>query len=54
MNQVLEFKNEVNALTCYNCDKSDHITRHYLVSKKMNFKNFVKKMEKNISNQNVE
>ncbi len=52
INQVFEFE-QINAFICYNCDKSDHITQRYLVSKKMNFNNFVKKIEKNIFDQDV-
>ncbi len=54
MSQVSEFENQINAFTCYNCNKSDHITRRYLVSKKMNSNNFVREIKKNTLNQNVE
>ncbi len=54
MCQVLEFENQINACICYNCDKSDHIARRCLVSRKMNFNNFVKKIEKNIPDQDNE
>ncbi len=53
MNQVLKFE-QINAFIYYNCDKFDHIARQYLVSKKMNFNNFVKEIKKNTSDQDVE
>ncbi len=53
MIQVLEFE-QVNAFICYNCDKSDHLARRYSAFKKMNLNNFVRKIKKNISEQDVE
>jgi hypothetical protein len=53
INQVLEFE-QVNAFICYNCDKSDHIARRCSAFRKMNLNNFVRKIEKDISEQNVE
>ncbi len=47
MNQVFEFE-QVNAFICYNCNKSDHITRRCFVLKKMNSNNFVKEIKKNV------
>ncbi len=44
MSQALEF-DQVNAFTCYNCDKADHIARVCRVSKKMNFNSFVRKID---------
>jgi hypothetical protein len=53
MSQVLAF-NQVNAFICYNCDKSDHIARRCFAFKKMNSNNFVRKIEKNTSDQDNE
>ncbi len=54
MIQVLKFENQINAFICYNCDKFNHIARRYLVSRKMNLNSFVRKIEKNISDQDNE
>ncbi len=54
INQVLEFENQINAFTCYSCDKSDYIARRCLISKKMNSNNFVKKIKKNTLDQKIE
>ncbi len=53
MNQVLEFE-QVNAFICYNCDKFNHIARRCSALRKMNLNNFVREIEKDISEQNVE
>ncbi len=45
MNQVFEFENQINAFICYNYDKSDHIARRCLVSRKMNLNNFVREID---------
>jgi hypothetical protein len=45
MSQALEFENQINAFICYNCDKSDHIARRCLVSRKMNFNSFVREID---------
>ncbi len=44
MSQAFEF-DQVNAFTCYNCDKADYIARVCRVSRKMNLNNFVKKID---------
>ncbi len=49
MSQVFEFENQINAFICYNCDKSDHIARRCLVSRKMNLNNFVRKIDEDQS-----
>ncbi len=54
MNQALEFENQINAFICYNCDKSDYIARRCLVSRKLNLNNCVRKIKKNISDQDNE
>jgi hypothetical protein len=41
---------QVNAFNCYNCEKSKHLTRNCKVSKKLNSNNFVREIEKNVSN----
>jgi hypothetical protein len=41
---------QVNAFNCYNCEKSEHLACNCKVSKKLNSNNFVRKIEKNISN----
>jgi hypothetical protein len=41
---------QVNAFNCYNCEKSEHLTRNCEVSKKLNSNNFVRKIEKNVLN----
>jgi hypothetical protein len=41
---------QVNAFNCYNCEKSEHFARNCKVSKKLNSNNFVRKIEKNVSN----
>jgi hypothetical protein len=53
MSQVFEF-DQVNAVICYNCDKVDYIARVCRVSRKINLNNFVKKIEKNIVDQEIE
>ncbi len=54
INQALEFENQINAFIYYNCDKSDHIARRCIVSKKMNSNNFVRKIKKNTIDQKIE
>jgi hypothetical protein len=48
----------VNSINCYNCEKSDHYSRHCRQSRKMNFNSFVREMnvhDKNdSSNENLE
>ncbi len=41
---------QVNAFNCYNCEKSEHLARSCKVSKKLNSNNFVREIEKNVSN----
>jgi hypothetical protein len=41
---------QVNAFICYNCEKSEHLTRNCKASKKLNSNNFVREIEKNVSN----
>jgi hypothetical protein len=41
---------QVNAFNCYNCEKSEHLTRNCKVSKKLNSNNCVREIEKNVSN----
>jgi S-adenosylmethionine synthetase len=53
MSQAFAF-DQVNAFICYNCDKSDHIARRCSALRKMNLNNFVRKIKKNIFEQNVE
>jgi hypothetical protein len=46
------FENQMNIINCYNCEKSEHFFRNCHQFKKMNFNNFVRKMnvhEKNDS-----
>jgi hypothetical protein len=43
---------QVNAFHCYNCEKSKHIVRRCLESKKLNSNNFVRKIEKHVSSEN--
>ncbi len=50
MSQTFEF-DQMNAVICYNCDKSDHIARRCLVSRKMNSNSFVKDIKKNTFDQ---
>jgi hypothetical protein len=50
MSQAFEF-DQMNVVIYYNYDKSDHIARRCLVSKKINFNNFVKDIEKNTFDQ---
>ncbi len=42
---------QVNAFSCYNCEKFEHLTRNCKSSKKFNSNNFVREIEKNMSNQ---
>jgi hypothetical protein len=45
-------ENQVNFFSCYNCEKSDHFSRNCRqFNKLMNFNNFVREIEKNISSQ---
>ncbi len=53
MSQVFAF-DQVNAFICYNCDKSDYIARRCSAFRKMNLNNFVRKIKKNISDQDNE
>ncbi len=53
MNQVFEF-DQVNAFICYNYDKVDYIARSCFAFKKMNLNNFVKEIEKNTLDQEIE
>jgi hypothetical protein len=41
---------QVNAFNCYNCEKFEHLTRNCKASKKLNSNNFVRKIEKNVLN----
>jgi hypothetical protein len=43
---------QVNAFSCYNYEKSEHLTRNCKTSKKLNSNNFVREIEKDTSNQN--
>ncbi len=38
------FDNEMNNLNCYNCEKSKHFSRNCRQFRKINFNNFVQKM----------
>jgi hypothetical protein len=38
------FENQMNFINCYNCEKSDHFSRHCRQFRKMNLKNFVREM----------
>jgi hypothetical protein len=38
------FKNQMNNINCYNCEKSDHYSRHCRQSRKINLNNFVREM----------
>jgi hypothetical protein len=49
MSQALEFDNQINAFICYNCGKSDHMTRNCVVSRKVNFNSFVRKIDEDLS-----
>jgi hypothetical protein len=45
-------ENQMNIISCYNCDKSKHFFRNCCQSKKqMNSNNFVREIEKNVSSQ---
>jgi hypothetical protein len=44
-------KEQVNAFNCYNCEQSEHLTRNCKIFRKFNSNNFVRKIEKNVSNQ---
>jgi hypothetical protein len=50
MSRSLAF-DQVNAFICYNCDKADHMIRNCQASRKMNLNNFVRKIEKNVLDQ---
>ncbi len=50
MNKIFAF-DQINAFTCYNCDKTDYIIRNYQASKKMNLNNCAKEMKKNVLDQ---
>ncbi len=50
ISQALKF-DQMNVVIFYNCDKSDHIARRYLVSRKMNSNNFVRNIKKNTFDQ---
>jgi hypothetical protein len=51
-------ENQMNFINCYNCEKSDHFSRHCRQSRKMNLNNFVREMnvhdKKDSSNENLE
>jgi hypothetical protein len=47
-------ENQMNIINCYNCDKFEHFSRNCRQFKKMNSNNFVRDIEKNVSNQNNE
>jgi hypothetical protein len=50
MSKTFDF-DQVNAFICYNCDKSDHMTRNCIVLRKMNSNSYVKDIKKNQSEQ---
>ncbi len=50
MNEFFVF-DQVNAFICYNYDKVDHITRNFQVSRKMNLNNLMRKIKKNVLDQ---
>jgi hypothetical protein len=37
-------ENQMNSINCYDCEKSDHYSRHCRQSRKMNLNNFVREM----------
>jgi hypothetical protein len=41
---------QVNVFNCYNCEKSEYLARNCKASKKLNSNNFVREIEKNVSN----
>jgi PDZ domain-containing secreted protein len=41
-------KEQVNAFSCYNCEKFEHLIRNCKASKKLNSNNFVREIEKNV------
>jgi hypothetical protein len=41
---------QVNAFNCYNCEKFEHLARNCKAPKKLNSNNFVREIEKNVSN----
>ncbi len=41
-------KEQVNAFSCYNCGKFEHLTRNCKVFRKLNSNNFVREIEKNV------
>jgi hypothetical protein len=41
---------QVNAFNCYNCELFEHLARNCKVSKKLNSNNFIREIEKNVSN----
>ncbi len=48
MSQVFAF-DQVNAFTCYNCEKSEHFTDQCRASRKMNSNSFVRKIDEDQS-----
>jgi hypothetical protein len=52
--QSSSFENQVNIINCYNCEKSDHISRNCRQLRKMNLNSFVREMEKIVSNSEIE
>jgi hypothetical protein len=42
---------QVNAFSCYNREKSEHLTRNCKISRKFNLNSFVREIEENVSNQ---
>jgi predicted phage gp36 major capsid-like protein len=42
---------QVNALICYNCDKSDHIARRCSAFRKMNFNSVVREIDEDQSDE---
>ncbi len=53
MSQALGF-DQVNAFTCYNCDKADHIARVCRVPRKMNPNSFVRKIDEDQTEEDLE
>ncbi len=51
MSQVFAF-DQVNAFICYNCDKSNHITRRCSALRKINLNSFVRKIDEDQSEEN--
>ncbi len=48
VNQI-SIEEQINAFSCYNCEKSEHIARRCSESKKLNLNSFVREIEEHVS-----